>query len=144
MHSRTESMELSERRLIIHWMRVLLLALMIALLPVRGWVGNAMAVDMAAQQVMLAQAAPNAETSAATSAMPEDCPMNVQAIEAETPKADSAHCNGCNTCELCLALASFTWPGLQPAAFTLHAEPLAGGTLFTSAERASSFKPPIS
>lgn len=123
-------------------MRVLLLALMIALLPVRGWVGNAMAVDMAAQQAQ--QAAANAESGIEASAMPEDCPMHAQASEAETSQADGAHCNGCNTCELCLALASFTWPGLQPAAFTLHAEPLAGGTLFTSAERASGFKPPIS
>lgn len=123
-------------------MRVLLLALMIALLPVRGWVGNAMAVDMAAQQAQ--QAAANAESGIEASAMPEDCLMHAQASEAEASQADGAHCNGCNTCELCLALASFTWPGLQPAAFTLHAEPLAGGTLFTSAERASGFKPPIS
>jgi hypothetical protein len=126
-------------------MRVLLLALMIALLPVRGWVGSAMAVDMAAQQVTMAQqAAPAAEPGAAASAMPEDCPMFAQVSEAETPVADGAHCNSCNTCQLCLALASFTWPGLQPAGFTLHAEPLPGGTLFTSAERASTFKPPIS
>ncbi len=126
-------------------MRVLLLALMIALLPVRGWVGNAMAVDMAAQQVATAQqAAPDAEPGAAASAMPDDCPMFAQASQADTPVADGAHCNGCNTCELCLALASFTWPGLQAASFTPHAEPLAGGTLFTSADRASGFKPPIS
>jgi hypothetical protein len=126
-------------------MRVLLLALMIALLPVRGWVGNAMAVDMATQQVaMTQQTAPDAEPSTEASAMPEDCPMFAQANEAETPVADGAHCNSCNTCELCLALASFTWPGLQPAGFTLHAEPLAGGNDFTSAERASGFKPPIS
>lgn len=117
---------------------------MIALLPLRGWVGNAMAVDMAAQQVAMApQAALVAEAGAEASAMPEDCPMFGKASEKETPVADGAHCNGCNTCELCLALASFTWPGLQPAGFIPHAEPLAGGTLFTSAERTSSFKPPI-
>lgn len=134
-------------------MRVLLLALMIALLPVRGWVGNAMAVDMAAQQVMLAQATPEADagSGAEASAMPEDCPMNAQASntadmagDPEAPVADGAHCKGCNTCQLCLALASFTWPGLQAAGFTPHAEPLPGGTRFSSAERASGFKPPIS
>ena len=37
-------------------MRYLLIALMIVLLPLRGWAGNAMAVDMAAQQVFMAQA----------------------------------------------------------------------------------------
>jgi hypothetical protein len=125
-------------------MRVLLLALMIALLPVRGWVGNAMAVDMAAQQVTMAQqTASDAEPGAGASAMPEDCPMFAQDSGAQTPVADGGHCS-CNTCELCLALAFFTWPDLQPTGFTPHAEPLPGGTLFSSAERASSFKPPIS
>jgi hypothetical protein len=126
-------------------MRVLLFALMIALLPVRGWVGNAMAVDMAARQVVQAQQGiPNAESGAEASAMQEDCPMHAQASEVKTPTADGAHCNACNTCELCLALASFTWPGLQAAGFTPHAEPLAGGSHFASADRASGFKPPIS
>ncbi|WP_431097614.1 hypothetical protein [Polaromonas aquatica] len=133
-------------------MRVLLLALMIALLPVRGWVGHAMAVDMAAQQVMQAQqAAPAAEPGAEASAMPEDCPMHAQASSpaelagsTETPAADGSHCEGCNTCQLCLALASFTWEGPSHAAFAPHAEPLAGGSNFSSADRASGFKPPIS
>ncbi|MCZ8256917.1 MAG: hypothetical protein O9327_14785, partial [Polaromonas sp.] len=70
-------------------MRVLLLALMIALLPLRGWVGNAMAVDMAAQQVAMApQAALVAEAGAEASAMPDDCPMFGKASEKETPVAD--------------------------------------------------------
>jgi hypothetical protein len=126
-------------------MRVLLLALMIALLPVRGWVGNAMAVDMAAQQARQAQqAAADAEPGVQASAMPEDCPMHAQASDPEAPATNGAHCNGCDTCELCLALASLVWPGLQPAGFTPHAEPLADGSHFNSADRASGFKPPIS
>lgn len=133
-------------------MRVLLLAFMIALLPVRGWVGNAMAVDIAAQQMLQArQAVPGAESGAEAPAMPEDCPMLAQAGEqadmagnTEASVADGAHCKGCNTCQLCLALASFTWNTLQPAGFTPHAGPLAGGVRFSSADRISGFKPPIS
>lgn len=125
---------------------------MIALLPVRGWVGHAMAVDMAAQQVTLAQqATPDAEPGAAASAMPEDCPMHAQASsptdmagDPDAPVANGSYCEGCNTCQLCLALASFTWADPQPSAFIPHAEPLTGGSHFTSAERASGFKPPIS
>jgi hypothetical protein len=133
-------------------MRVLLLAVMIALLPVRGWVGHAMAVDMAAQQVMQAQqATPDAEPGVEALAMSEDCPMHAQASgpvepagDPGAPVAEGSHCKGCNTCQLCLALASFTWVGPQPTAFTPHAEPLAGGSNFSSADRASGFKPPIS
>ena len=36
-------------------MRLLLVAFMIALLPIRGWMGDAMAVDMAMQQVVMTQ-----------------------------------------------------------------------------------------
>jgi hypothetical protein len=125
-------------------MRVLFLALLIALLPVRGWMGNAMAVGMGAHQVMLAQqavAAGGHEVDA--SAMPEDCPMHAQASEAGTPEAGDPHGNGCNTCQLCLSFASFSWPRLQASDFAAHAEPLAGGSHFTSAERAPGFKPPI-
>jgi len=135
-------------------MRLLVLALMIALLPMRGWVGNAMAVEMAAQQATQArQAAPGAETGAEAAAMPEDCPMLTKASSPsgtagnkqgpEAPLADSSHCKGCNTCQLCLALASFTWADPQPFAFTPHTSP-AGGSLFSSADRAPGFKPPIS
>ena len=125
-------------------MRHLLLALMIALLPVRGWVGNAMAVDMAAQQVAMAQSmALNTEAP-----MPADCPMHAQAAadEAGTSQDTAAgpHCNGCDSCELCLALASFTWTQPPTATFTPYAEPLASGTRFSSADSVSSLKPPIS
>jgi hypothetical protein len=120
-------------------MRVLLLALMIALLPVRGWVGHAMAVDMAAQQ---AQAASMLPASSDTSAMSPDCPMHAHGGGGETPA--EAHCSSCNTCQLCLALASFVWPSLASAPPVPHAEPLGGGDQFSSAEGLASLKPPIS
>jgi len=133
-------------------MRHLLLALMIALLPVRGWVGNAMAIDMAAQQVVMAYGTVNTMTESAAmnadASMPSDCPMHAQAsAPADNTGEDSTtgfHCNGCNTCELCLTLASFTWTELPAATFTPRAEPSTHGTRFSSADSVSGLKPPIS
>lgn len=134
-------------------MRYLLVALMIVLLPVRGWVGNAMALDMAAQQVLMAQAvAPSPLAFNAESPMPADCPMHAQATadaadaaaEASQTTGAGAHCNGCNTCQLCLALASFTWMDPPTGVFTAPAAPLLTGLRFSSAESVSSLKPPIS
>lgn len=122
-------------------MRYLLLALMVALLPVRGWVGNAMAVDMASQQVLQAQA--GVETSPG---MPEDCPMHAGSAADTVPDPAKAagHCKDCNTCELCLALASFTWSAGAMASFTPAAVPPSAGHPFSSAERSTRLKPPIS
>ena len=134
-------------------MRYLLVALMIVLLPVRGWVGNAMALDMAAQQVLMAQAvAPSQLAFNAESPMPADCPMHAQATadavdaaaEASQTTGAGAHCNGCNTCQLCLAFASFTWIDPPTGVFTASAAPQLSGLRFSSAESVSNLKPPIS
>jgi hypothetical protein len=130
-------------------MRILLLALMIALLPVRGWMGNAMALDMASQAVAQAQKTGAGVSAQADAAMPPDCPMHAQQADPDAYSADAAaagtvHCNGCDTCELCLALATATWPdGVRPT-ITRHAAPLAAGYRFSSADRFSTQKPPIS
>ena len=141
-------------------MRHLLLALMIALLPVRGWMGNAMAIDMAVnmamQQAVMTQSSTEGATpgsgwnavSRASAAMPEDCPMSAQnqdgkSLEGEQAGETAASCN-CNSCELCLALATSTFPTMAKATFTPHAEPPSHGTRFSNAERVFSLKPPIS
>ena len=137
-------------------MRHLLVALMIALLPIRGWVGDAMAVDMAMQQVLMTQSSASGETLVSgrgaalttSAAMPEDCPMSARnqdgkSVEGEPAGETAASCN-CNSCDLCLALATFTLPTLATAAFTPHAAPPSLGTRFSSAERVFSLKPPIS
>ncbi|MFI5444870.1 hypothetical protein [Polaromonas sp. UC242_47] len=123
-------------------MRYLLIALMIVLLPARGWVGHAMAMDMAEQQVIMAQSAVSAELNA----MPEDCPMFAQAGDMMDKPAETAgaHCNSCDTCELCLALASFSWNDVPAQAFAPQAGPLAHGSRFSSADSGPGIKPPIS
>ena len=137
-------------------MRHLLIALMIALLPLRGWIGDAMAVDMAMQQVVMTQSSAGIKTLvssedaafATMAAMPEDCPMSARNqaenfVEGEPAGETAASCN-CNSCELCLALASLTFPTMATVAFTPHAESPSHGTRFSSAERVFSLKPPIS
>ena len=121
-------------------MRQLLIALMIVLLSLRGWAGNAMAVDMAAQQVLTAQA-----SVANTAAMPADCPMHLQAVAEKPEQASPAsdHCHSCDTCQLCLALASWTHPDWPAGAMCSPGIPLLAGSGFRSADTAASFKPPI-
>lgn len=125
-------------------MRHLLLALLIAVLPVRGWVGHAMAVDMASQQAILAQAA----ATGAPATMPEDCPMHAQMADTGAEQAPASQagmlCQGCDTCQLCLAMASFTGAVVQAASWLPHAAPADGGSRFNSADQPSGIKPPIS
>lgn len=125
-------------------MRYLLIALMIVLLPLRGWAGNAMAVDMAAQQVFMAQASTAAMV--AEPAMPADCPMHLQAVADKADQTSPAvdHCHSCDTCQLCLALASWEHHDWPASAMGRPGAPLLADTSFRSADTAASLKPPIS
>jgi len=123
-------------------MRHLLLVVMMILLPIRGWAGNDMAVGMAASIVTSATAKAGEPMTSA------DCPMHVQTLAADTANDSNQASIGqqcsCDTCELCLALATVThiaWPsgGASP-----HIAPLTTGIAFHSADSASSLKPPIS
>ena len=124
-------------------MRHLVFALILALLPLRGWVADAMGMEMSVQKLQLAQAAADAPAVS----MPADCPMHqeagAQGGDAST-SSQGAPCQSCDSCELCLPLtlagstaapAPPSWPQAAPAG---------GGTRFASAERAARFRPPIS
>ena len=121
--------------------RSLLIALILILLPLRGWAGNVMAVDMAAQQVLMAQA-----ETVDFAPMAADCTMTMQTMSEGTTQADSdtARCNSCDTCELCLALATASQASWPTSPVGRHSAALHVGNIFSSAENASSFKPPIS
>ena len=121
--------------------RYLLVALMVVLLPLRGWVGNAMAVDTAAQRVMAAQA----QTANAVP-MPTDCFMGMQVSNGSVKQVsqNSWHCPSCDTCQLCLALATASQVTWLAKPITRHSAVLLAGVAFESAESALSFKPPIS
>lgn len=138
-------------------MRLLFLALMIALLPVRGLMGNAMAVDMASQTVAQAQKASAGNAigevgtqadSSAPSSMPEDCPMSAQSgtgksVSASESGEPDSSCN-CNSCELCMSLASFDFSTVVAGAFVPPAGLTSRVIRFSSAERVFNLKPPIS
>ena len=118
--------------------RFLFIALMLVLLPLRGWAGNVMAVDMYATSALQAKTA----STASQAPMSPDCAMHSQA---QPDDADGAapHCSSCDTCELCLAVAKPTpahWPAnrlaRQPSLLAFNAS-------FSSATSAASLKPPI-
>lgn len=143
-------------------MRVLLLALMIALLPLRGWVGDAMAMEMVAATLQQPEIAMNSVASHADMArettpfetrheamVHADCPGHAAtASGSDTPAgsqhlADAADCATCAACQIChtvaltpipLQMASAALPTVQPQSSSHH---------FASAERAPGFKPPI-
>lgn len=120
--------------------RYLLIALMLVLLPLRGWAGNVMAVDMAAQQVAMAQVHPTD-----VAAMSADCAMAMQtpAEAKQQVSQSSSHCHSCDTCQLCLALATTHQAYWVISPISRHSAVLHTGTEFSSADSASSFKPPI-
>lgn len=143
-------------------MRVLLLALMIALLPLRGWVGDAMAMEMVAATLQQPRIAINFIASHADMArgtaqfevhheamVHADCPGHTATTSgSDTPtdsqhQADAADCATCAACQIChtvaltpipLQMASAALPTVQPPSSSHH---------FASAERAPGFKPPI-
>ena len=114
-------------------MRHLFILLLIALLPLRGWSAEHMAVQMASSQL-------------GVSAMPADCPMLAQAGTSDTRQA---HAPGkslthCQSCQLCMTLAALP-PLSEPAVAPRPQAPLAQHTdRFASADLLRAAKPPIS
>lgn len=140
-------------------MRVFLIALMIALLPMRGWMGDAMAADMLVAAVTEAEVASkmiashdhgsrveanfHSEISVEVNSMPHaDCAGHDTATQA-TPDMES-HCHTCTLCQTCNSIA-LSAPAVSLAAMSLpHALPLAVLPRFVSADCALCIKPPIS
>lgn len=134
-------------------MRRLAIALMIALLPLRGWVGDAMAMEMAAATLeQPAQATGlgavhthDSRTAAdfdAQTAMHADCPGHADS-HAETAQT-SSNCGSCAACQICHAVAlAPSLPHLAPGPMSAERPPTAGPD-FASADRAQGIKPPIS
>jgi hypothetical protein len=126
-------------------MRHLLFALLIALLPLRGWVGDAMATQMAAgqlehQQMQTVDSA-HAGHHAENAIHLQDCAE--QADDGST-HASGGHCETCAACQACHTVAlSLAGSGLMPVLST-HDLPRPAAELFASADAALRKKPPIS
>lgn len=115
-----------------HWF----LVLMIALLPLRGWVSDAMAVEM------LTQPAHAAMTTMATdehAAEHDHCACDERAASAED-SGDHQHkaCDVCNVPALAMATRALQTPP------TLHSKLAPPADRFASSEAQRGIKPPIS
>ena len=140
-------------------MRRFLLILLIALLPIRGFAGGVMAVEMSTQalnaiNLIAGHAYPSGDSGlfdgqALDQATPE-CPGHAQAASGvaahshDTQPTTDDHCKNCSVCQICNSLAiagSVAIPaGLLPA----QSPKPAIGVSFASAALATSLKPPIS
>lgn len=119
-------------------MRACFIALMIALLPLRGWVGGEMAAEMAFPPT---QATTHAMQRAASH---PDCALHAAvAGMSATPDDGTDPGSGCTACQMCHALAMEAPPSRQAVeALPWRTVPVAASN-FASADRALSVKPPI-
>lgn len=143
-------------------MRTLLLALMIALLPIRGWLGDAMAVEMvrhslpAASAVSMATAATEAhchEAMAEAGDGMDHMAMSMAEHHAGSHDDGSSHddnnaghqgCGTCTACQVCHTVALGGMPLVAIVHSAPQAPPAAHAARFASAEPAPGLKPPIS
>jgi len=135
-------------------MRTLLLALMIALLPIRGWLGDAMALEMVRHSLPAASLVAEASAASMTAdahcheAMDSDGGMDTMAHHAgshdDDSGADHQGCGTCTACQVCHTVALGGMPLIDTVHSAPQAPPAAHATRFASAEPAPGLKPPIS
>jgi membrane protease subunit (stomatin/prohibitin family) len=139
-------------------MRLFVIIVLMALLPLRGWAGDGMAIRMAI--VMTSSMAGQhgggpAQATASTQVAAEhaDCVEHANMATAQSAAAgDKAakpaspdHCSTCPTCQACFAVGllvpTIELPAQLPHTSFLHDRAVA---VFASADLAHSQKPPIS
>ena len=137
-------------------MRHLILALMIVLLPLRGWAGDAMVTQMASAEIAIQTGASHAhqmldrtsfddqnQTSAAAPAK-LDCHEQVASHQEADKTASNDHCGTCQACQACHSVAVLSSPLEVSASFTSPSLHPTRAVAFTSAAAALGQKPPIS
>ncbi|KQX86815.1 hypothetical protein [Variovorax sp. Root473] len=137
-------------------MRTLLLAFMIALLPIRGWLGDAMAVEMVRHSLPASEAVVSAATGIAEShcheaGMEADTGHDMAAMhdidsgDSQQPHGtDHADCGTCVACQVCHTVALGGMPLVDTPHAAPQALPAAHAARFASAEPVLGLKPPIS
>ncbi len=128
-------------------MHRLILILMIALLPLRTWAGDIMAVQMLTPIGFSQSAAVNEIPGASQEVQKAeaDCPgHSANASGAKAKQSPQSHCNTCVTCQICHSVTiTVSTPNLVAQPPFAQAPPF-DTPRFTSAEPALSQKPPIS
>lgn len=140
-------------------MRLLILALMIALLPLRGWVGDAMAMEMIPGHCMAMKnivdsphstgARGHFHTNSKDAHSGCSDPIGTEvAVSADDSAPQGAathgHCSNSSACLVYQAVAVVTSVHFHAPASHSHLVWPAGGVPFASASLAPSLKPPIS
>ena len=154
-------------------MRFLIVALMIALLPLRGWTGEVMATEMASSQItqhheqlddaieLIAGHAHKQGISATfegekTAFEVQKSPFEAKGTQSAArhdceghAKADAAasadgHCDSCPACQACHTVALATVAFSLNLTFSSRTQPRPASTQFASATSALGQKPPIS
>lgn len=118
-------------------MRVLVLALAILLLPLRAWLGDAMALE-GLRPPVTATAAPQADHAMHAQGAMEGMAHHHAAASAPDGQGSCTHC------QLCHGVAMTVWPEVPMLGGSPRAAPAFGPAAFASAEPAPGFKPPIS
>ena len=118
----------------------LLVIFLVMLIPLRGWSAERMVIQMAYSQTV----AEVADAQMSMDGMPADCPMLAQA-ESKSDKSTSPAKGfaGCQTCQLCMTLASLSFPQIQLSAHRTEVHPDSSRARFSSADLALQVKPPI-
>ena len=137
--------------------RVLLIAFMVALLPVRGWVGDAMAVEMAVSMASATKSVAQDQDSARTSGRVSSekasethsgCAGHASVAQGDDSQAASTSasdvCQGCSACQVCHTVALAAMGAGAPPSIRAQALPTMAESHFSSADTARGFKPPIS
>ena len=120
-------------------MRRFIFILMIALLPLRGWMGEAMATEMATMNLIATQAINTpATTKLSDESSMHDCDMHqTKTVDNKPAKSLCNHCQACHATGLISTIQIHSFDKVQ------YAQPLAQTSQFTSASVAHSQKPPI-
>jgi hypothetical protein len=136
-------------------MRPLVLALMIVLLPLRGWAGDAMVTQMASAVIATQTAASLAhetldrtyfddqnQTLVAAPVKP-DCHEQVASHQETDQTESNDHCGTCLSCQACHTIAVLSSPLEVSASFASPSLRPSRAVAFTSAASALGQKPPI-
>ena len=146
-------------------MRFLVLVLMLVLLPLRGWMGDAMATAMAVDAINTIAVSAHEKTAEGyfghttvktTAGVMTDCAEHTAAHMSEATPADKAatspldstdqngHGEHCQTCQACHSVAMSSRALTVSSSFSAPSQPQALSAPYTSAVAALSQKPPIS
>lgn len=119
-------------------MRLFLLTLMIALLPLRGWMGDAMTLERSVSE----------HDAMTVASVQDNChQISQHGMHEAATTSDPAHAqddgDSCTDCQICHSIALATTLLSTPTLQARMPQPLVLNRLHASADPAPGFKPPI-